>query len=196
MNSHYDFRVLRVLRKRRGLTLQQLAELAGLTYPTVEMIETNKTMPSLKTLDAIAGALGISASNFLSLVERRLVQRRRSCPIEGEAGSAGLEGLECCRAAVYDKAKLFRVRAQIGAPVHVMKLHEDIHEFCYVLSGVVELRVADRKFRLEADDTILFDGVLDHTYTAVEEGEYVTVHIPKNFKVFEALLGIGAANDE
>jgi hypothetical protein len=30
--------------------------------------------------------------------------------------------------------------------------------------------------------------MLDHTYAAVEDGEYPTVHIPKNIRVLETLL--------
>ncbi|MBN1123534.1 MAG: helix-turn-helix domain-containing protein [Sedimentisphaerales bacterium] len=188
MNSDYDFGVVRAIRKRAGLTLQQLAQASGLTYPTVEMIETNKTIPSLKTLDAVAGALGISTSNLLSLAEHRLVQRRKACPVSGDPMQKGLEGLDLCRVAFYDKAKMFRVRAVKDQPVHVMDLHEDCHEFCYVLSGVVELKVADMAYSLEADDTIFFDGMLDHTYSAIEDGEYITVHIPKNVRILETML--------
>ncbi|MBN1818706.1 MAG: helix-turn-helix transcriptional regulator [Sedimentisphaerales bacterium] len=188
MNSDYDFGVVRFLRKRAGMTLQDLARASGLTYPTVETIETNKTAPSLKTLDAVAGALGIATSNLISLAERRLVQRRKACPVSGDRVKKGLQGLDLCRVAFYDKAKMFRVLAVKGQPVHVMDLHEDCHEFCYVLSGAVELKVADMTFLLEADDTILFDGMLDHTYFAVEDGEYLTVHIPKNIRLLESLL--------
>ena len=88
----------------------------------------------------------------------------------------------------YDKGKLIRVTAETGDHVHVMGLHEDVHEFCYVLSGVVELRIEDKTYRLQQDDTILFDGLLDHSYTQIEAGEYVTIHIPKDARIIERLL--------
>lgn len=188
MNSDYDFRIIRVLRRRLNLTLQGLASRAGLTYPTVESVETNKTMPSLKTLDSLAGALQISTCDLLGLAERRMVQRRRA---QNEGRSAATQsdvGLERCRVARYDKGKLIRVIAVAGDHVHVMGLHEDIHEFCYVLSGSVDLRIEDKTYRLGPDETILFDGLLDHSYTQVEEGEYVTVHIPKDIRILEKLL--------
>jgi transcriptional regulator with XRE-family HTH domain len=188
MNSKYDFRIIRVLRRRLSLTLQALAGRAGLTYPTVESIETNKTLPSLKTLDALAGALQISTSNLLGLAERRLVQRRKASLESGNHRLQTDRGLEKCRVARYDKGKLIRVVAAVGDHVHVMGLHEDIHEFCYVLSGCVELRVEDKTYRLEQDDTILFDGLLDHSYTQIEAGEYVTIHIPKDARIIEKLL--------
>jgi len=188
MNSDYDFRIIRILRRRLSLTLQALAGRAGLTYPTVESIETNKTLPSLRTLDALAGALQISTSDLLGLAERRLVQRRKAGREDSDHLMKGGRGLENCRVARYDKGKLIRVTAEKGDYVHVMGLHEDIHEFCYVLSGSVELRIEDKTYRLEPDDTILFDGLLDHSYTQIETGEYVTVHIPKDLSIIERLL--------
>lgn len=189
MNSVYDFRIIRVLRRRLKLTLQALAARAGLTYPTVESVETNKTLPSLKTLDALAGALQISTSDLIGLAERRLVQRRQA---EVEGRTAGRpkpdKGLEKCRVARYDKGKIIRVTAEEGDFVHVMGLHEDVHEFCYVLNGCVELRVEDKTYRLGPDDTILFDGLLDHSYTQIETGEYVTFHIPKDIRDIERLF--------
>lgn len=193
MNSDYDFRIMRVLRRRLNLTLHALAERSGLTYPTVESIETNKNLPSLKTLDALAGALQISTSDMIGLAERRLVQRRKA-EIEPRSSMKSDKGLENCRVAHYDKGKLIRVTAEKGDYVHVMGLHEDIHEFCYVLSGCVELRIEDKTYRLEQDDTILFDGLLDHSYTQLEAGEYVTVHIPKDIRILERLLE-GKAED-
>ena len=194
MNSNYDFRIIRVLRRRLALTLQGLAGRAGLTYPTVESVETNKTMPSLKTLDAIAGALQISTCDLLGLSERRLVQRRKAQSEQRSPATRSDTGLEKCKVARYDKGKLIRVAASAGDHVHVMGLHEDIHEFCYVLSGSVELRIEDRTFRLNSDDTILFDGLLDHSYTQIEAGEYVTFHIPKDIRIIEKLLE-GKAED-
>ncbi len=187
MNSDYDFRIMRVLRRRLNLTLHVLAERSGLTYPTVESIETNKTLPSLKTLDALAGALQISASDLIGLAERRLVQRRKA-EVEQRSYLKTDKGQENCRVARYDKGKLIRVTAERGDHVHVMGLHEDVHEFCYVLGGCVELRVEDENFRLEQDDTILFDGLLDHSYTQIDAGEYLTVHIPKDIRILERLL--------
>jgi XRE family transcriptional regulator, regulator of sulfur utilization len=188
MNSKYDFSVIRVLRRKRSMTLNKLSQMSGLTYPTVETVETNKTMPSLKTLDAIAGALQMSTSSLVALAERRLVQRRRAQIGDSMAARNPAQGLEKCMIAVYDKAKMIRVRSEKGEKVHVMDLHEDCNEFCYILKGKVELRISDRIYRLIEDETIFFDGVLDHAYTALEPSEYVTVHVPKDTKILESLL--------
>jgi transcriptional regulator with XRE-family HTH domain len=190
MNSAYDFRIIRVLRRRLNLTLQALAKRSGLTYPTVESVETNKNLPSLRTLDALAGALQVSTSDLLGLAERRLVQRRRAEVEQQSQTTRADKGLEYCRVARYDKGKLIRVTAEKGDRVHVMGLHENIHEFCYVLSGSVELRIEDKSYRLGPDETIFFDGLLDHSYTQIETGEYLTVHIPKDIRAIERLLAV------
>lgn len=187
MFAKYNFAVVRSLRRRIGLTLEQLAKRSGLTYPTVAAIETNKTLPAMRTLDALAGALQMSASGLLALAEKRVVQVRKALPPDAHAPRPG-RGRDKLRLAQYDNGKLIRVRASSGETIHVPELHEQCHEMCYVLAGRVRLTVDDQDYELEADDTILFDGVLEHRYTMIETGEFITVHIPKDIRVIEALL--------
>ncbi len=81
-----DFNVVRVLRKRTGLTMEQLAAKAGLTYPTVAAIETNKTAPSMQSLTAIAGVLETKASEILAMAEGsspiKSCERKEECLFE------------------------------------------------------------------------------------------------------------------
>ena len=191
MNSVYDFRVMRVLRRQLNLTLHEVARRSGLTYPTVEAVETNKTQPSLKTLDAIAGRAGHirQRSGASGRATSRAAAKGRATRRTRTPGRKDT-GIENCRIAHFDKGKIIRVTATAGETVHVMGLHENIHEFCYVLSGRVDLRVEDRTFHLGPDDTILFDGLLDHSYVQREAGEYMTVHIPKDIRAIERLLEV------
>jgi DNA-binding XRE family transcriptional regulator len=188
MYSKYNFGVVRALRRRLNLTLEELAKKSGLTYPTVASIETNKTLPSMKTLDALGGALEISASNLLALAERRIVQIRKAQGVSTNHRVKNQTGIDKLKVAYYDKGKLIRVRAKAGEKVHVMELHEECHEMCYMLSGTAELRIEDHTYKLGPDDTVLFDGVLDHAYTMIESGEFITIHIPKDIRVIETLL--------
>ncbi len=188
MNSSCDFSVLRDLRKRFNFTLKELARVSGLTYGTVEGVETNKTIPSLKTLDCLAGAFQLKTSRLISLAEPRRVQRRKSLREPAPSQQSCEPGIDICRIARFSHGKLIRVTAQAGDFVHVMGLHEDVHEFCYVLSGIVELRIEEAYHTLRADETILFDGYLDHAYRQVQAGEYITFHIPKDLEDWRRLL--------
>lgn len=188
MNSNYNFRFARILRNSMGLTLKELAEKTGLTYTTIENIETNKAMPSLKTLDALAGGLQISTAELISLSENQIVQRRKAVYIEEKISEKKNPGIKSCKVAAYKSTKVLRVSAEAGNIVHVPQLHENCNEICLVISGCVDLTVSGETYRLSPDDSILFDGVLDHTYQQIETGEYITIHISKDISEIKSLL--------
>ncbi len=188
MNSNYDFSVINTLRKKLNFTLQKLADSAGLTYPTVETIETNKKIPSLRTLDALAGALRVTSSELLSMAEKRLVQKRTAEKIITDKLNPDKIGLNDWALTIYDKAKVLRIDAKKDAAIHYPELHEESHEICYVLKGKLSLRVEDQDYHLVENESLLFDGVLDHKYTVMEDGEFLAIHIPKDIHIIEALL--------
>ncbi len=82
MNSSYNFKILRVLRGRLNLTLDQLAERSGLTCATVGALEANRTQPSLKTLDAIAYGQKIK---FVDFSEKHMDQRNAKRPVSKQS---------------------------------------------------------------------------------------------------------------
>jgi transcriptional regulator with XRE-family HTH domain len=188
MNSRYNFNVVRVLRHCHGLTLKQLAAKSGVTYTTLENVETNKATPSLKTLDSIAGGLEISTSELVSLSENQIVQRRKAEFVTDEFNGKMNPGIDNCKVAKFSNAKVLRVAAHKDVKVNVPQLHDNCNEICYVLSGCVDLTVSGETYRLNPDESILFDGVLDHTYDQIETGEYMTIHIPKDVSSIKNLL--------
>lgn len=61
-----DGEALRVLRQQRGLTLQELADRAGLSRSYLSEIERGKKQPSIKVLETIASALNVSLEVLVS----------------------------------------------------------------------------------------------------------------------------------
>lgn len=57
---------IRLLRKQAGLTICQLAEMAGIDGGFITCIETGKKTPSLRTLAKIAGALNVPLVDIFS----------------------------------------------------------------------------------------------------------------------------------
>lgn len=55
---------LKVLRAERGLTQDQLAELAGISRTTLAMIEIEKTVPDGNTIAALVKALDTPANKI------------------------------------------------------------------------------------------------------------------------------------
>jgi DNA-binding XRE family transcriptional regulator len=68
---------LKARRMAKKLTQEQLGVLAGMTGGVVRNIETQRTLPSLRTLDKIATALGTTVQALL---------RRRAPSQEGRGG--------------------------------------------------------------------------------------------------------------
>lgn len=190
MSGKYNFDVIRTLRRRKKLTLEELAKISGLTYPTVASIENNKTSPSLNTLDALASALEIPTSDLVSLAENYGVLTRQTETVQAETLEKSGLGLESIRIANFDKCKIFRATAKAKNAIKSMELHEDCdcHEICYVLQGSLDIRVKSNIYKLNANDVILFDGTLDHDFTVISDTEFIVIHIPKDTRLIDALL--------
>ncbi len=62
--------VVKQLRETRGVSQEQLAARADLNRTYVGEVERAKAMPSLATIEKIAGALDLPVSKLLSLCER------------------------------------------------------------------------------------------------------------------------------
>jgi len=61
---------IREIRKQKGLTLQEVAELAGTTAQTIGRLETGMRTLSLKWINRIAKALDVEPSSLLALPEK------------------------------------------------------------------------------------------------------------------------------
>ena len=55
---------LKDIRKKRGLTQEQLGELVGRSYKYIGLIERGQRMPSIKTLAKIADELNVDIKDF------------------------------------------------------------------------------------------------------------------------------------
>lgn len=70
---------VRLFRGRRHLTQRELGALVGLKPQHISEIELGRVgNPSLRTLEAIAGALGSELSEFVAEIERQCESQRRA----------------------------------------------------------------------------------------------------------------------
>lgn len=190
MGGVYDFRVLRVLRQQKNLTLENLSKLSGLSYPTIALIETNKTFPTLKTLDTLAAALNTPVSKLISLAECSLVKTGSAESVHPQILKASDINLENLYRISFQGLTVFRGKVKAGETVNSRNLHTDCdcHELCYCLSGSICIRVKDDIYVLHSNDIILFDGCLDHEYTAVDKTDYLVIHLPKDAAFLTKLI--------
>jgi transcriptional regulator with XRE-family HTH domain len=161
-------RQVRALRKRQGLTGQDLAAQTGLSVGMLSKIENGGISPSLATLQMLADALRIPLVQLFSGYEE---------PRGAMHVKAG-EGAEIARAGTR-AGHQYNLLGHIGANAsgvvvepYLITLstesdrfptfqHEGI-ELLYMLEGAVEYRHGDQMYLLEPGDSLLFDADSPH----------------------------------
>jgi transcriptional regulator with XRE-family HTH domain len=73
---------LRQLRQEAGLTLQALADKAGMHRESVAQLERNRRQPAWESVLALADALGVSTEAFR--VERKAAQKKTAPAKKGK----------------------------------------------------------------------------------------------------------------
>jgi transcriptional regulator with XRE-family HTH domain len=156
----------RALRLRRKLTLDQLAELTGLSKGHLSRFERGEKSLSVAALMRLAQALGTSVSVLLGesidkdAIHLVRVQDRRTSRVAAEEG-----GYSFALLSRSDEAGDLEVfTAELAAGVNVAgKVTHGGYESFFVLDGEVEIEVAERVFRLRTGDYIEFPGTLRHS---------------------------------
>ncbi|MBQ6908952.1 MAG: helix-turn-helix transcriptional regulator, partial [Synergistaceae bacterium] len=57
---------LRAIRKKRGLTLQQLGDLTGIDFNSISRYERGVLVPNVRTIEKIASALNVTTDELLN----------------------------------------------------------------------------------------------------------------------------------
>ena len=155
---------LREQRKRRDMSLDQLAQLTGVSRAALSQIETRKTNPTIGVLWKIASGLGIAFSDLIgesrlslsvlrrgeSQLLRSLDRKFESRPLMPPAGVSQIEMYELTLAA----------RARHASEPH----GPGTKELVVVLTGTLRMTVGDRADDLEAGDSVVFDANIPHVY--------------------------------
>ena len=157
---------VRALRKRAGLSLQQLAEIANVSAAAIHKIEQSGMVPTITTLLKVAGALGRPVAYFvdeevatdptvhtLNGQQRPIFTSHTGIDLAGISGAYGTFFLAGARATV-----------EPGASSGDRVLEHPGEELVYVLSGDLEFVVSDRTFLLQPCDALHFRTVQEHSW--------------------------------
>ncbi|NPA15761.1 MAG: helix-turn-helix domain-containing protein [Deferribacteres bacterium] len=162
---------IRELREKKGLTLEELAEKAGISRTLLSHIEEGRITPSIATLIHLSRVLGVPLRELtgqqemekISVVrshERKDVERR---PKTGPSKSgyhyqalAAKEGINAFLITFEEKSEDERVFFQ----------HEG-REFLYLLEGELELCVGDDCVILKPGDSASYESRYPHSLRGV-----------------------------
>lgn len=171
MKQMYDFSTVRELRKREGLSIADVSGRSGISPAVISKLERNQVLPNVDTLYRIGRVFGLNASDLLSLAETRSAHRIAAA----EHTNHGIH---------FREISYGNVRCQIGtAPAGTCtakpQVHGDDFEVCWVLSGRLRFCLPHEQHELASGDAIQFDGILDHSYEALEDSSFILIHLTK-----------------
>jgi transcriptional regulator with XRE-family HTH domain len=172
---HYDFAVLRELRKHQALTIGEVSERSGISPAVISKLERNQSRAELDTLFRLARVFGMNAADLLALAESRTAQKK-------SASRHAAQGF------TFDEVDYANVRclhgtASAGGTVSRPEIHRDDFEVCWVLRGHLRIRLPSERHDLKAGQALQFDAILPHSYEAVTDVEVLILHLtkPKRF---------------
>ena len=167
----YDFSVLRTLRKRESLTIEQVSKRSGVSAAVISRLERNQSSAELETLFKIARVFGMTATDLIAMAESPLAHITK----EYERRSEGFR----IRKVKYSNASCFYVSAEKGAKISKPEIHQDDYEICWVLEGKVRLELPHEHHELVSGESLQFDAIQAHTYEALESATLMITHVRK-----------------
>lgn len=154
-------RQLRACRKQQSLTMQFVADSAGLSVGFISQVERGLTVPSLASLVAIAGVLQQPISRFLDqpVAGSELTRQRDRVPYNVAAGSLSYERLSTN----FTGSSLRSVIVHEPPGHRVEPISHEGEEMFYVLAGEITVEIDGCRTILLCGDSIHFDSQRTHS---------------------------------
>jgi len=167
---------IRKLRQERRLTLQELADLTGLSKPLLSQIENDLVIPPLATLLKISKGLKVGIHFFFEEEEdrRKLVliraeerqsrrRRRDKDYTDGYLYQSLAPGLR------NKHMEPFLVEFELKEWDDSFFYSHDGEEFIYIIEGELEFHYSEEVHMLRPGDSIFYDSSEPHGYVSVGE---------------------------
>ncbi len=164
---------IRAIRKKRGLTMKQLAAEVGVAYLTISRVETGKVSPSVALLGEIAQCLGKSVVSFLDDEREDLVLIRGKNQPVVESEKLRLK-LLVPQGIIND-----RISISLGTadPGEIIDRHKTIgHELAYIIRGKCDFIYDGVRHELHQGDVVYFNGNIDHSVKALKKLEFLAIY--------------------
>lgn len=154
---------LRRLRRERGLSLKELADMTDVSQLTLGNIERGEANPSLSVIWKIANGLTIPISALLKESHGVVVSRKH-------VGNKVLSANEACTlepifdALTYGSLEIHRAFLQPYSKYSPGVHQEGVIEYVTVMQGELKIELEDECYHLYEYDSIKFNGEREHTY--------------------------------
>lgn len=166
---------IRGLRKRKNLTLQNVADRTGLSAPLLSQIENEITAPPLATLIKISKALGVTISYFFresSSTDRISVVRKSeyqqpNVSRPGQFSNVGYSFKALSLPMIDRHMEPFLVEFESRPEEEMLYYNHFGEEFLFVQEGRLEFRGGEQVTVLEPGDCLYFDSGIPHALRSI-----------------------------
>ncbi|MEO6231040.1 MAG: XRE family transcriptional regulator [Ferruginibacter sp.] len=154
------------IRKEKNITLQDLAESAGVTKGMLSQVENNRTIPSLTVFLNIIKSLKIDINDFFQDFntgkESKVIFKKKQQyqPFEKE-NAVGFQYQRIMSSTINEYHVDF-VLLTLMPDAQRPNVQTDAFEFKYILKGNIEYTIGEEVFEMEAGDSIFFDATEPH----------------------------------
>ena len=179
------------LREGAGLSIEQLAERAGMQSEELERIEREMISPALGVLTKICDGLGVRLGRFFDMGPRKYYALVRSSDEKVATRVASKSGADYG----YEYTSLGSEKRErvmepfiitINPPSDATEMEKPSthagEEFVYVLEGELEIQLQDESFLLQPGDSIYYDASVPHRVLHRGQGSarvLAVIHLPR-----------------
>lgn len=157
---------LKDIRKEKNITLQELAESAGVTKGMLSQVENNRTIPSLTVFLNIIKSLHIDINDFFTdfntgQTSKVIFKKAAQYQSFEKENTVGFHYHRILSTTV-DEYHIDFVLLTLKPNAQRASVQTDAYEFKYVLKGKVEYTIGEEVFVMDAGDSIYFDATEPH----------------------------------
>lgn len=179
------------IRKEKGLTIRDVATMAGVTPSLISQIENDKANPSLATLMALAKSLN---TEVISFFDRK--HDTSASPVVRSAERVRLNGTDdwATYLLTNENFDMFSANISIIKPgadsIRYPEMHPKNlttgHEFGFVISGKIELTLEETIYVLNAGDSICFEAQKRHRITNTSNADATVIWVNTTYPIDRA----------
>jgi len=158
-------KVLHELRKQRGLSLNDLASLSGVSRSMLSQVETGRSIPSVVVLCKIARTFDVSVTAFLRKedAEQPVLLSAKETPLRISAsGKCAWRSLMSSKEG--RKIEFYEILLQGGGMEKVVSYPPGTKASLAVNQGSLLVAIGGQRHRLSEGDVLEFPASLDHAY--------------------------------
>jgi transcriptional regulator with XRE-family HTH domain len=168
------------IREEQNITLREMAKDVGVSPSFLSQLEQGKASPSLATLKSIADALQTTVGNLIgdSALQpgERLVTTESQRKAFKQAGD-GVQMYLLSEPNPYKQMQPILFKLGSNAASGESSYSHYGQEFVVVLTGSLEITLADKSYRLKKGDSIYFNSSTPHSFKNLYKGQTQAIWI-------------------